>query len=93
MAQRINTTAKRIINHYEIDLATGAPKLQTNLDSFKIVMGEFGAKHEYTTPDNYLGDKTEKHAEYSFANGLKVWAGFNLNEYKQYQLDHIVLGR
>lgn len=88
--QRLNTTAKRIINHYELD-EQGTPKLYTCMDAFKIVMGEFGGKHEHTTPDNFTGDNS-KSVEYSFSNGLKVWAGFHLNEFKQYQLNHIVLG-
>ena len=89
--QRLNTTAKRIIEHYDLD-KEGTPKLYTDIDSFKIVMGEFGGKHEHTTQDNFLGNNNTKHSEYSFENGLKVWAGFNLNEFKQYQLDHIILG-
>jgi len=84
--QRINTTAKRIVEHYELD-KTGTPKLHTDIDSFQIVMGEFGGKLEFQKTDSIT-----PHAEYSFSNGLKVWAGFNLNEYKQYQLNHIVLG-
>ena len=42
-------------------------------------------------PDYYIGDNS-KSVEYSFENELKVWAGFHLNEFKQYQLNHIVLG-
>lgn len=91
MAQRLNTTLKRIVNHYEID-KQGTPKFYACIDSFNIVMNEFGGKLEYTTPDNYLADNGEKNAEYSFGNGLKVWAGFNLNEFKQYQLNHVVFG-
>lgn len=91
MAQRLKTTAKRIVEHYELD-EQGTPKLYTCLDAFNIVMREFGGKHEYTTPDNFLGNNNEKSAEYSFPNGLKVWARFKLNEFKQYQLNHIVLG-
>lgn len=89
--QRINTTAKRIINHYELD-DQGAPKLYTDIDSFGIVMGEFGAKHEYTTPNNYLANDNKKVSEYKFLNGLKVHAEFMLNEFKQYQLTHLILG-
>jgi len=89
--QRLTTTAKRIIEHYELD-KEGTPKLYTDIDSFKIVMGEFGGKHEHTTPENFLANNDEKSAEYSFENGLKVWAGFHLNEFKQYQLNHLVLG-
>lgn len=89
--QRLTTTLKRIKEHYEVD-KEGTPKLYTDIDSFKIVMGEFGGKLEHTTPDNFLGNNSQKSAEYSFENGLKVWAGFNLNEFKQYQLNHLVFG-
>ena len=84
--QRINTTAKRIVNHYELDKG-GTPKLYTDSDSFDIVMGEFGGKREHKKLDGVT-----PFADYSFENGLKVWAGFSLNEHKQYQLNHIVLG-
>lgn len=89
--QRINTTAKRIVNHYELD-KEGTPKLYTDIDSFGIVMGEFGATHEYTTPNNFTANNNKKVSEYKFLNGLKVWAEFTLNEFKQYQLNHVVLG-
>lgn len=90
--QRINTTLKRIVEHYEVDIKTGTPKQYSCMDAFNIVMGEFGGKHEYTTPDNWTGDNS-KSVEYSFENGLKVWAGFHLNEFKQYQLNHLVFGK
>lgn len=84
--QRLNTTAKRIVEHYELD-KEGTPKLYADIDSFQIVMGEFGGKLEHQQTESIT-----PHAEYSFENGLKVWAGFNLNEFKQYQLNHLVLG-
>lgn len=91
MAQRLTTTAKRIVNHYELD-NEGTPRLHADIDSFGIVMSEFGGKHEHTTPDWYLADNGQKSSEFSFENGLKVYAEFMLNEFKQYQLTHVVLG-
>lgn len=90
--QRLTTTAKRIAEHYELD-KEGTPKLYTDIITFGIVMGEFGGKHEWTTPDYWLADNTEKSSEFSFENGLKVWANFKLNEFKSYQLNHLVMGR
>ena len=91
MSERITTTAKKIINHYEPD-EQGTPRIYTCLDAFNIVMGEFGAKREYLTPNGLLANDNEKRAEYHFENGLKVAATFELNEFKQYQLNHIALG-
>lgn len=84
--QRINTTLKRITEHYELD-KQGTPKLYSCLDSVNIVISEFGGKLEYQKTDSIT-----PHAEYSFENGLKVWAGFELNEFKQYQLNHMIFG-
>lgn len=86
--KRINTVVKQIIDHYELDTKTGIPKLHTDIYSFNIVMGELGGKLEYQKTDSVT-----PHAEYTFDNGLKVWAGFNLNKFKQYQLNHLVLGK
>jgi hypothetical protein len=86
--KRINTVVKQIINHYELDTKTGTPKMHTDIDSFRIVMGEFGGKLEFQNTESVT-----PHAEYTFENGLKVWAGFNLNEFKQYQLNHLVFGK
>lgn len=86
MAERLLTTAKKIVKHYELD-DNNDPKLYTTFDCFDIVIGEFGGKQEFKNLDSVT-----PHAEYSFSNGLKVWAGFHLNEFKQYQLNHIVLG-
>lgn len=92
MVQRIDTTIKRITNHYELN-KEGTPTLYTSIDAFNIVMREFGGEHEYTTPDNYLGNDNKKSVEYKFSNGLKVHGDFTLNKFKQYQLDHVVFGR
>lgn len=90
--QRINTTVKRITEHYELD-KQGMPKLHTDLDSFQIVMGEFGGKLWHITGKDILASNNTKTAEYHFENGLKVAATFELNhDLKQYILTHLIFG-